>query len=137
MAKLKLDSDPDPDVLLIAISSHVNDYRLCWALNNSLGIDLGRRKKDIEEQGPEHPAYFSAFDHTEEATQANITLVSNHAPEGVLVNEQRQADYFLIVDGESLLSPAFALERVRQAEFVLAAFPLDIRNLKSAFKLLQ
>ena len=50
MAKLKLDSDPDPDVFLIAISSHVNDYRLCWSLNNSLGIDLGRRKKDIEEE---------------------------------------------------------------------------------------
>lgn len=137
MAKLKLESGPDPDVFLIAISSHVNDYRLCWALNNSLGIDLGRRRKDIEEQGPEHPAYFSAFDHTEEATQANITLISNHAPEGVLVNEQRQADFFLVVDGESMFTPVYALERVRQAEFVLMAFLLDIKSLKSAFKLLQ
>ncbi len=137
MAKLKLDNDFDLDVFLIAISSHVNDYRLCWALNNSLGIDLGRRQKDIVEQGPEHPAYFSAFDHTEEATQANITLISNHAPEGVLVNEQRQADFFLLVDGESTLSPALALERVRQAEFVLTAFPLDIKSLKGAYKLLQ
>ncbi|MEO8732759.1 MAG: hypothetical protein ABI373_00375, partial [Flavobacteriales bacterium] len=75
--------------------------------------------------------------HTEEATQANITLISNHAPEGVLVNEQRQADFFLLVDGESTLSAALALERVRQAEFVLTAFPLDIKSLKGAYKLLQ
>lgn len=137
MAKLKLESDSDPDVFLIAISSHVNDYRLCWALNNSLGIDLARRVTDISEDGPEHRAYFSAFDHTDEATRANIALISNHAPEGVLVNEQRQADFFLVVDGESTLSPAYALERVRQAEFVLTAFHLDINKVKGAYKLLQ
>ena len=40
MVKLKLDLDPDPEVFLIAISSHVNDYRLCWSLNRKLGISL-------------------------------------------------------------------------------------------------
>ena len=137
MAKLKLDSDPDPDVHLIAISSHVNDYRLCWSLNNSLGIVMERRRRDMEGQGPEQQAYFSAFDHTEEPTQANFTLVSNHAPEGVLLIDQRQADYFLVVDRESLMRPLDLLDRVRQADFVLAAFNLDIRNLKGAYKLLQ
>ena len=28
--------------MLIGISSHVNDYRLCWSLNRSLGIALAR-----------------------------------------------------------------------------------------------
>lgn len=137
MAKLKLDSDTDPDVFLIAISSHVNDYRLCWSLNNSLGIDLGRRQNDIESQGPEQLAHFSAFDHIEESTQANVCLVSNHAPEGVLFADQRQTDFFLVVDGESTLSPTETLDRVRRAEFVLTAFNVDIKNLKGAFKLLQ
>ena len=137
MAKLKLDSDLDPDVFLIAISSHVNDYRLCWALNKSLDIDLGRRRHDIESQGPEQIAYFSAFDHTEESTQSNVTLVSNHAPEGVLFADQRQTDFFLVVDGESTFSPTDTLDRVRRAEFVLTAFNMDIKSLKGAFKLLQ
>ncbi len=137
MAKLKLDIEPVPDVHIIAISSHVNDYRLCWSLNNTLGIAMERRRRDMEGQGPEQRAYFSAFDHTDDAGQANITLVSNHAPEGVLLLDQRQADFFLLIDGESSMRPEFVVDQLRQAEFVLAAFPLDIQSLKGAYKLLQ
>ena len=137
MAKLKLDIDSQPDVFLIAISSHVNDYRLCWSLNNSLGLELCRRSKDIEGKGPERMAYFSAFDHTEEETQACITLISNHAPEGVLVADHRQADFFLLVDDDCSLRPDDALERIKNAEFVLTAFTLDINNIKGAYKLLE
>jgi hypothetical protein len=36
----KLDMEPDPEVMLIGISSHVNDYRLCWSLNR-LGMQPG------------------------------------------------------------------------------------------------
>ena len=56
MTKFKLDMDPDPEVTLIGISSHVNDYRLCWALNRALGINLTRRKSDITDPGPEQLA---------------------------------------------------------------------------------
>lgn len=137
MAKLKLDSPPRPDVLLIAISSHVNDYRLCWSLNNNLGLSLCRRKQGIAGKGPEQPACFPVFDHLEEDTGTNISLVANHAPEGVLLAEQRQADYFLVVDGEDRPGHAEMLDRVRRAEFVLAAFSIDINRVKGAYNLLQ
>ena len=137
MAKLKLDLEPDPEVFLIAISSHVNDYRLCWSLNRKLGISLSRRESDIEEPGPEHMAHYTAFDHTEEITQAQYSLVSNHAPEGVLVTDQRQTDFFLVVDHATQNSLAEVLEQVRGAEFVLTAFPLDPRELRGAQKILQ
>lgn len=137
MAKLKLDSEPEPEVLLIAISSHVNDYRLCWALNRSLGIDLCRRKKDIEDQGPEQKAFYPAFDHDGENHRDRISLISNHSPQGVLLAEQRQADYFLVVDDDDPDQAAGMLQRVRGTEFVLTAFFLDIKALKGAYKLLQ
>lgn len=137
MAKLKLDIEPDLDVHIIAISSHVNDYRLCWSLNQALSIAMERRRRDMEGQGPEQRAYFSAFDHTEEPSQANITLVSNHAPEGVLLLDQRQADFFLLIDGESMMRPETVVDQLRRAEFVLAAFTLDPKHLKGAYKLLQ
>lgn len=137
MAKLKLGLDPDPEVFLIAISSHVNDYRLCWSLNRKLGISLTRRDTDIEEPGPEQMAHYTAFDHTEEITRAQYSLVSNHAPEGVLVTDQRQADFFLVVDLATHRPPVEVLEQVRGAEFVLTAFPLDPRELRGAHKLLR
>lgn len=136
MAKIKLDNVPLlPDVHVIAISSHVNDYRLCWALNRSLGLELVRRRNNAAEDGP--PASLPAFDHVDPEAGACITLVGNHTPEGVLVAGQRQADYFLLLDEEGPWRPEEALDGVRRADFVLAAYPLDIRNIKGAYKLLE
>lgn len=137
MAKLKLEMEADPEITLIAISSHVNDYRLCWALNRSLGIALCRREHDIADAGPEHMAHYSAFDHTDGPSQAMYTLVTNHTTQGVLLKDHRHADYFLLVDEAAPILPADLLEQVRRTEFVLTAFPLELRDLRGAHKLLQ
>lgn len=137
MAKHKLDQEPEPDVFLIAISSHVNDYRLCWALNRKLCISLIRRPADIIEPGPEHPASFTAFDHAGQDFIPWYTVVSNHAAEGVLLADQRQTDFFLIVDASAPMRPNDVLQQVREIEFVLAAFPLELNALRGAHKLLQ
>ncbi len=137
MAKLKLDTDALPDAQVIAISSHVNDYRLCWSLNISLGIALARRKRDIEDQGPEQRAFFPVFSQAEGDDGTCISLIGNHAQEGILLASQRQADYFLVADGENRPEAAELLEKVRAAEFVLAAYALDLHGIKGAYKLLQ
>jgi hypothetical protein len=137
MARLKLETDILPDAQVIAISSHVKDYRLCWSLNRSLGITLSRRKQDIEGQGPEQRAYFPVFSHEEDDGEMLITLIGNHVPEGVLIAGQRQADFFLVADGEKRPEARDLLDRVRTAEFVLAAYELDIHTIKGAYKLLQ
>lgn len=137
MAKLKLDIVQSPEVHLIAISSHVNDYRLCWALNNSIGIAMARRRKDITDHGDGRTVHFPVFDHFDEEAQAGITLVSNRAPGGVLVALRQQADFFLVVDQECPLGPAEVLDRVKRAEYVLAAFPLAVDAVKDGYKLLE
>lgn len=129
--------DPDPEVMLIGISSHVNDYRLCWSLNRSLGINLTRRDRDISDPGPEKMASYSAFDHTDEESQAVFSLVNNHSGDGILLKDQRQADYFLVVDENAPVRQDELLARVREADFVLTAFPLDARQLRGAEKLMH
>ncbi len=133
----KLDFGPLPTAEVIAISSHVNDYRLCWALNQSLGLDLAKRDTDLIDQGPERMASYTVFDHHEEDTNTTVSLVANHDAEGVLIPDQRQADYFLVIDPESNLRPVDLLERIRRTEFVLAAFPLEFSTIKGAYKLLE
>jgi hypothetical protein len=137
MAKLKLEIEADPEVTLIAISSHVNDYRLCWALNRRLGISLSRRARDIADAGAEATAQYAAFDHTDEGSQAVYTLINNHGTQGVLLKDQRQADYFLLVDDAAPVRPDELLAQVRDTEFVLTAFPLDVKRLRGAHKLFQ
>ncbi|HMW96007.1 MAG TPA: IPExxxVDY family protein [Flavobacteriales bacterium] len=136
MAKHKLDMDPDPEVMLIGISCHENDYRLCWALNRELGINLARRSSDVTAPGPEKLASYSAFDHDDEH-EAHWTLVHNHSNDGVLLKEHKQADYFLIVDESAPITPQELIERVRRTEFVLTAYPLDARTERGAHILLR
>ena len=137
MAKHKLDMEPDPEVTLIGISCHVNDYRLCWALNRALGINLSRRDKDITDPGPEKLASYSAFDHMDEDSQAQYVLVNNHSGDGILLKEHKQADYFLVVDESAPITPEQLIDHVRKAEFVLMAYPLDARIERGAHKLFQ
>ncbi len=136
MAKLKLDLEPDPEVSVIGISSHVKDYRLCWSLNRTLEISLAKRRVGIVEEINGRTAVYSAFDHVEEDTNANCTLVNNHSSEGVLLRDLRQADFFLVVDRERSQHPEEMLQQVRSAEFVLTAFPLSFAQLRDGHKLL-
>ena len=137
MTKYKLDMEPDPEVTLIGISCHVHDYRLCWALNRALGINLTRREKDITDPGPEKLASYSAFDHLDEESQAQYVLVHNHSTDGILLKEHKQADYFLVVDESAPITPEQLIDHVRKTEFVLMAYPLDARTERGAHKLFQ
>lgn len=136
MAKLKLDMEPDPDITVIGISSHVKDYRLCWSINRSIGLELTRRRTDITDETNGIRATFSAFDHVDQELQARYTLVNNHSGDGILLKEQRQADYFLVVDNELAENKPDLLDKVRSAEFVLTAFQLPYEKLRAGHKLL-
>ena len=133
----RLDVEPDPEVHVIGISSHVNDYRLCWSLNLSLGIALTRRDRDILDSSAEGTSRHAAFDHDDPETQVRYTLVNNRGGAGPLIKDQRSADYFLVVDEQAPEAPEELLERVRAAEFVLAAYPVPFDQLRAGHKLLQ
>lgn len=135
MARHKLELEPELDVTVIGISSHVNDYRICWSLNRQLGVSLTRREEDVSGMEPGSPARFAAFDHVDVDTQAPMTLICNRSPEGILLKEFKQADFFLVVGEEGPMAPHEVLATVRGAEFVLAAFPIDLQKLRTGHQL--
>jgi hypothetical protein len=137
MAKLKLDLDPDPEVTVIGISSHVNDYRLCWSLNRSMGLELSRCNGDITEEVQGRTTRFTVFSHEEPGQEGRYLLVNNHGSDGVLIRDQRQADYFLVVDNALAERDPDLIDRVRRSEFVLTAFPLPFERIRTGHKLLS
>ncbi len=138
MARHRLAPDPDPDITVIAISSHVHELRLCWALNRATGLCLTRRRKDISDVINGHEASFATYDQVDpEYVVGVITLVHNHSSQGVLVAEQRGTDYFLLVDKDRAAAIPDLIDRIRSAQFVLGAFPVDLRQLRTGHKLLS
>lgn len=117
-------------MFLVGICSHENDYRLCWALNKALGLTLARCT-DLE--GSSH----ARFEHVDPDLGVTWSLVSNSGPEGLLIKEQPRTDYFLMVDEELGVDPDELLGRVKNIEFILTAFPLDLDGLRGGHKLLR
>lgn len=136
MAKMKLDLEPDPEVSIFGISSHVNDYRLCWSLNRTLGLHFRRCENDIVEMEAGIQKEFAVFVHHDHELEARYLLVSNHGTDGILITEQRQADYFLVADNILAERNPEMLQGLRDTEFVLTAYTLDFASLRKGHKLL-
>lgn len=134
MAKsvLKLEEDIKFDFLLFGIACQFKDYRLTNEINQKLSIKLTRRddfdifnNKRMEEQG----FAFFQFDSVEED---QYCLVSNRSPKGLLVPEQKQIDYFLMIrPGKMRIDENEILIAIKEIPIILAAYKLDIMKLKS------
>ena len=136
MAKYRLEERTAPAVDVFGISCHVPDYRLCWSLNKSLGLDLTRRREDIVEEVNGRALHYPVFDQLDEEGAMRWSLVCNTCGRRRLVPQQKPSDYFLLVDHETAERDPLLMERLRSAEFVLTAYPIEMGTLKMGHKLL-
>ena len=133
----KLELDFEYDFELIGISCHKRDYQICWALNKVLEIDLARGN-DIQviKKQNKKTEFFAAFYWVDEDTNIEYVLFSNRHPEGFLIPEQMQFDFFLMLRG-SLMEEADNLsKKIRTINHVLLASTIDVEMLKSKENLL-
>lgn len=156
MAKHTLDISYDYDFLLIGISSHEKDYRICWALNKKLSLDL-KKTDSLEIKGKKHttPSYFSFFVFDKEEDFLEFSVIANfsenktmdlksnslfgledenehHSDNELLIPEQKQMNYFFVVRGEITDEQADELvKQIREIDVVLTAMRIDATQLKS------
>lgn len=138
MAKHILKLEYDYDFILVGISCHLKDYRLSWAINKQLNIELVKSEKELEifDRKEGKTERFSMLEYQDPETETQYILIANRCAEGYLVPEYRQADYFLIVREGFHLNEDELTERIREIDFVLTAFTVNIEGLKSKQNLL-
>jgi hypothetical protein len=126
------------DFRIVGITSHENDYHICWNINQSLGISLNKlddlhvynNKFDVSQD-------FSLYKYYDEDTMTEYHLISNRCDNGFLLNEIRNIDFILKINGE--LDDQYLnnlILKIRSIEGITAAFELDPANLKSREKLI-
>lgn len=156
MAKHTLIVEPDYDFLMIGVSSHAKDYRICWAINQQLNIDL-KKTDSLEIKGKKQStvSFFSFFIFEDEENFLEYSVLSNlsesKAPElkgntlfpeinaegsslqnEWLIPEQKHFNYFLIVKGEindNIVEQL--LDKLNKADLVLTAVEVNVVQLKS------
>lgn len=123
----KLKIKKNPDFFLIGISSHENDYRLTWAINQSLGFQFTRinnlkshnEKLNIDQE-------FSMFLYEDEEKQVRYNLISNRCENGFLISEHKNIDFFIYIQGEVKESHVEDIvTRLKKNEIITIAFILS------------
>jgi len=132
MAKHKLLFEDDYEFELIGLCSSHADYRLCWAINNSLGILL--TKEDdysvLEKKDGEHlHSFYGYYDEEEHLEYYLIKNVSNNYQR--LIPEKDQIDYFLVIKNNLVREINDMVTRLKENDSILTAFVFDPNELKS------
>ncbi|TWR28309.1 IPExxxVDY family protein [Mucilaginibacter achroorhodeus] len=128
----------DLDFVLIAITTSLKDYRICYYINKCLNFNFTRvddLKLDSGNYGNE--MLFSFYNYSWENTETDFYFIGNKGTEGYLVPEMREADYFLMIknyiDDEDLENIISCLNKIPE---IVAAVKIDPKKIKSRENLL-
>ena len=107
---------------IIGISSHENDYRLSWSINEQLGLTFVQ-KNSLVIDGKE----FSCFEL--ELENQILILISNRCDNGFLLDKYKNFDFLLKFDNELNETETSAwLRDLRKVPLISAAFPIPVNK---------
>lgn len=138
MVKFILEEEYDFDFILLGISSHVKDYRLCWSVNKSLGLDLIKLDKEIiiKQKNGENRSSFSIYYYLDDESEIEFELICNRHEHGYLIPELKKADYFLKISEQYSHNLDELIEILRKSNLINMAFEIDVNTLRSKQNLL-
>lgn len=133
----KLSPEPGQSLALLGISSHENDYRLSWGMNENLGFKLVKtdnyrsfqpRLNEFQE--------FSAYHYKEDEYATSYRLIANRCDNGFLLDDLKNIDYLLLIEPSA---PDFDMKelmaKIRLVPFISAVFAIDLNSLKTKKRL--
>lgn len=132
--KYHLEEEYEYDFELFGISTHEKDYRLCWAINNSLNISLERTSEDVELIFPHQEkknGRFPVFKFEQNEGLDVYYLVGNKWENSQLIEEQKHVDFFLMIQSNHETQNKIILTKLKEIPFVLSAYAINVKELKS------
>jgi hypothetical protein len=152
LAKHTLEIEFDYDFVLIGISSHEKDYRLCWTVNNALNLQLTKQESlEIKGRKQTTPSFFSFFlfekqdefidyaiianlseSKTVEQTTNTLFDALDDSDNEYLIPEQKQMNYFFLIRGEIENEEVNEIiQQIKEIENVQTAVRIDVKSLRS------
>ena len=125
MAKRNVIKLETPPVMftIIGISSHENDYRLSWSINEQLGHSFTQGDSLETESGKEFPCFVHEDD------DQRLMLISNRCDDGFLLDKYKNFDFILKFDGEMNETGMVAwLSDLKKVPLVSAVFPIPFNK---------
>ena len=133
MNKTTLKFELDLDFKLIALSSQLKDYVLCFKINKHLGTNFCKIDDlELPISGESQNNYFSLYYYMLPEAETELYIVANRGTEGFLVPEMIKADFFILIrnyiDNEDFKQMIARLNKIPE---ILVALEVDPKKLKS------
>ena len=107
---------------IIGISSHENDYRLSWSINEQLGLTFAHGD-NVVSAGKE----FSCFAHEDD--DQTLLLISNRCDNGFLLEKYKNIDFILKFDTElNDTEMSEWIRDLRKVSLISVAFPMPVNR---------
>ncbi|SEO41844.1 hypothetical protein SAMN05192574_10828 [Mucilaginibacter gossypiicola] len=128
----------DFDFVLIAVTSSLKDYRVCFLINKYLNFNFSKTDDlEVDIYPGAEPVLFSLYRYSWETTETDFFFIGNKGSEGYLVPEIKSADYFLMIrnyiDDNELDTIISSLNKIPE---IVAAVKIDPKKIKSRENLL-
>jgi len=128
----------DLDFVLIAVTTSLKDYRICYLINKYLNFNFVKIPDlSVDISLDAGPVLFSLYHYNWETTETDFYFIANKGSEGYLVPEMKKADYFLLIknyiDENDLDNLVSALNKIPE---IVAAVKIDPKKIKSRENLL-
>jgi hypothetical protein len=108
---------------IIGISSHENDYRLSWNMNEQLRLAFVQGDSITAGDGNE----FTCFVHEDD--RQSLLLISNRCDNGFLLGKHKNFDFILKINaGLNEAQMTEWLSNLRNVPLVSAAFPIPVNK---------
>ena len=136
MNRKTLKFEIDLDFELVAITTSLRDYRLCYHINKRLNFNF-TKSPDLEIIQAGMPVYFSLYQFHWEASDTDFYFIANKGSDGYLIPEMRRVDYFIMIRnyiaGDELEKLVADLNKIQE---IVAAVKVDPKKIKSRENLL-
>lgn len=133
MPKFRLDVEYDYDFFLVGISCHEKPYRLCWAINRDLELNMEQATPfEISLKKNADVTHFTLFEYEDQQHETAVYLISNRSDNQLLIPEHERSDYFFIAKGPFTDTDKERMaKQIRNISFVLMSYTIDAAALKS------
>src|SRR3569833_1717034 len=128
----------DLDFVLIAVTTSLKEYRVCYLINKALNFNFIKiQDLEVDINNDLIPVLFSIYHYSWETTETDFYFIANKGSDGYLVPEMRKADYFLLIknyiDKNNLDILISAINKIPE---IVTAVKIDPKKVKSRENLL-
>lgn len=129
--KLTLDKEYLKEYALVGIACHLKDYRLIYNINQVLDCDL-KKQDDLIIYPTKNKKELSFSFYSFQGDNIEYYIVSNTNPEGILISEQKNIDFVLILKGQtSKQIITSVINSISKIPSVLMAYEINTNSIKS------